>query len=531
MFSLLRHGGERHPDGRLVIGHNSDVLNFTREHWEWGLSEATFTVPDPMSGAPLYRSMRSNDADVENTIAFHLRQGFGRRGTRRRFSIEQWGRVFPKAAEILEANADKMAALIMACVPKSVDQAMGEVTLTVRFLRGFSENDVRALQRGVMIPGTMPGELAMTTWEPYGLTSAIFPFNFPLEIPALQMVGALACGNAIILKPSELGGIVLNAFVEILLQAGCPTDVFSVIHGIGREVGSIATDPRLRMVLFTGSHATMERLYGAGARRVKGETSGVNPRIMLPFNGDSRVLAAQVVATEGDGYNLMGQKCSAMRLCFPHQSWIDAGFLEQIRDRAAQRRFDNLTMGPVLTWSTSRLNERVADLCDRIPGAEFLWGGMQQGPVGWDYTPPTEHTKLFDYGFVPPTNVQVPLKVLSNPQAAKLLQTEVFGPIFVTIPWETDADLQLILGFLDTVEQRLTAAVVGEGSKAMEVAALLTNGTTTVGWNAVTTGAPEWRRFGPTGDPRDCCIGGHSDFVREVWAQPRDTTLRPLPPA
>ncbi len=528
MFGFLNGKATYHPDGRLVIEGAPAVLNFMDGAWVSSASGEFFTVPDPMTGTALYRSARSSRTECELAATRHCATGYGRRGTRGAFSIEQWGRIFPRAADILEANADKMAGLIMACVPKAKDQAMGEVTLTIRFLRQFSENGVRALERGVVIPGTMPGEYAMTRWVPYGLTAVIFPFNFPLEIPALQMVGALVCGNAIILKPSELGGLVLNAFVDILLQAGCPTHVFSVIHGIGREVQMLVTDPRLRLVQFTGSHATMERLYAAGGRRIKGETSGVNPRIMMPFNGSDRVLATQVAAIEGDAFNLMGQKCSAQRLLFPHRSWMETEFLRQIQERAAQRGFEDLTLGPVLTWNTERLYDRVRTLSE-IKKAELLFGGEALSKTTWPYVPPAEHSQLFDYGCIKPACVLVPHQALQDPRAAELLRQEVFGPIFTVIPWQSDSDLERVLGFLDTVEQRLTAAVVGEGDEAEWVASQLTHGTTTIGWGAVTTGAPEWRRFGPTGDPRDCCIGGHTDFVRETWMQPRDITRRPLP--
>ena len=99
---------------------------------------------------------------------------------------------------------------IQICVPKSRIQAMGEVVVTAKFLNNFSGDNVRRLVKSFGVPGDHYGQMSVGHRWPYGPVAIITPFNFPLEIPVLQLMGALFMGNKPVLKPSEQVSIVME---------------------------------------------------------------------------------------------------------------------------------------------------------------------------------------------------------------------------------------------------------------------------------------------------------------------------------
>ena len=100
-------------------------------------------------------------------------------------------------------GGDFFARAIMACVPKSYAQAMGEVHVTASFLKNFAGDNVRRLAQSFGVAGDHYGQMSVGHRWPYGPVALISPFNFPLEIPVLQLMGALFMGNKPVLKPSE----------------------------------------------------------------------------------------------------------------------------------------------------------------------------------------------------------------------------------------------------------------------------------------------------------------------------------------
>jgi 1-pyrroline-5-carboxylate dehydrogenase len=101
------------------------------------------------------------------------------------------------------AIADFFTRSIMACVPKSYAQASGEVRVTAAFLNNFSGDNVRRLAKSFGVPGDYYGQMSVGHRWPYGPVALVTPFNFPMEIPVLQLMGALYMGNKPVLKPSE----------------------------------------------------------------------------------------------------------------------------------------------------------------------------------------------------------------------------------------------------------------------------------------------------------------------------------------
>jgi 1-pyrroline-5-carboxylate dehydrogenase len=99
--------------------------------------------------------------------------------------------------------ADFFTRCIMATVPKSYAQASGEVQVTAAFLNNFAGDNVRRLAKSFGVSGNYAGQTSVGHRWPYGAVAIVTPFNFPLEIPVLQLMGALYMGNKPVLKPSE----------------------------------------------------------------------------------------------------------------------------------------------------------------------------------------------------------------------------------------------------------------------------------------------------------------------------------------
>lgn len=211
-----------------------------------------------------------------------------------------------------------------------------------------------------------------------------------------------------------------------------------------------------------------------------------------------------------DAYATSGQKCSAQSILFVHENWTQAGLLDKIQVNAAQRRLDDLTIGPVLTHTTENILEHVARLLD-IPGARLLFGGKEL---------PT-HNIPKKYGAVEPTAVFVPLDQLLHDQHFATCCKELFAPFQVVTEY-SDATLDSVLEACEQMSHHLTAAVVSNDPVfCHHVLAHTVNGTTYAGRRARTTGAPQNHWFGPAGDPR-CCGIGTPEAIQMVWSCHRE---------
>jgi 1-pyrroline-5-carboxylate dehydrogenase len=149
-----------------------------------------------------------------------------------------------------------------------------------------------------------------------------------------------------------------------------------------------------------------------------------------------------------DAYACSGQKCSAQSLLVVHKNWARAGLYDKLASLAARRKLDDLTCGPVLTWTTAAMQEHVAKLLE-IPGARVLFGGKEL----------PNHSIPKCYGALEPTAVFVPLRALKSNKWFALATTEVFGPLQVVTEF-TDATLPTVLNVMERINHHLTAAVV-----------------------------------------------------------------------
>jgi 1-pyrroline-5-carboxylate dehydrogenase len=430
------------------------------------------------------------------------------------------GRVCAKAAALLAEQdvADFFAQLIQRVMPKSWNQCATEVTVTRAFLQNFAGDGVRFLARGFSNPGDRTGQETHGYRWPYGPVVVIAPFNFPLEIPALQVMGALFMGNRPLVKSATTVDVVFEQFLRFLIHCGLPATDIDMIHCGGRTMGKLieAAKDDIRLVQFTGSSHVAEATSAAVNGSVRIEDAGFDWKIIGPDFDESWVDYVAWQSDE-DAYNAAGQKCSAQSILFVHDNWTDA-LLPKLGPLAARRSLDNLTLGPVLTWNNDQIKAHI-DAVLAVPGAELMFGNA----------PLTGHDIPECYGAYEATAVRVPLSALCGDHF-DLLTTELFGPFQIVTTYGDD-DLPAVLELVERMSHHLTAAVVsGDAVFQNKVLGASVNGTTFSGMRARTTGSPQNHWFGPAGDPRGAGIGT-PEAITHTWSCHREiiSDHAPLP--
>jgi len=428
-----------------------------------------------------------------------------------------YGEITRKAgAALLDPEVQEFfAQAIIKCVPKSHGQAMGEVKVTAAFLNNFAGDNVRFLCRDFGVPGDHDGQKSCGYRWPYGPVAIIAPFNFPLEIPVLQLMGSLFMGNKTILKPAEKVSVVMEQFIHLLHHCGMPKEDVDFLNCQGPVMTEFLSAAPIRVTQFTGSSKIAEFLSQKFHGKVKIEDAGFDWKILGPDVSNVDYVAWQC---DQDAYAGSGQKCSAQSIMFMHDNWAKAGLLAKIKDNAEARTFQDLTIGPVLTVTTKGILDHVDKLL-QIPGAKLICGGKE-----------LENHSIPDfYGAVHPTAVFVPLTEMMKPQHFDLCTTEIFAAFQVITQYD-DAQTDLVIEACERMSHHLTAAVVSNDvAFRHKILSNTVNGTTYAGSRARTTGAPQNHWFGPAGDTRGAGIGT-PEAIKMVWSTHREIITDELIP-
>mmetsp|Transcript_22759 Transcript_22759/g.63198 ORF Transcript_22759/g.63198 Transcript_22759/m.63198 type:complete len:571 (-) Transcript_22759:574-2286(-) len=490
-------------------GKPAEALNFVGGSWI--MPGNVREVPDPLTGETF---LRVADTSVEEIKPFvEGLQAVPKSGLHNPLKSPErylmYGDISAKAArELAKPEVEEFfTRLIQRVAPKSHPQAHGEVTITRRFLENFCGDQVRFLARGFSVAGDHPGQMSHGMRWPFGPVALITPFNFPLEIPVLQLMGALYMGNKVLLHVDSKVSVVAEQYLRLLHHCGMPLGDVDLLHGPGQTMNEVLLQARPRNTLFTGSQRVAEKICADMNGKVKLEDAGFDWKILGPDVSDVDYIAWQC---DQDAYACQGQKCSATSMLFMHENWSSSGLLEKMKSKAAKRNLNDLTIGPVLSWTTARMLEHMENLL-KIPGAKVLFGGK-----------PLEGHSIPDcYGAIEPTAVYVPIEEALKPEHWPVVSTEVFAPFQVVTEYKA-SQLPLVLEACERMENHLTAAVVSNDPLfRQQVLAHTVNGTTYSGIRARTTGAPQNHWFGPAGDPRGAGIGT-PEAIQLVWSCHRE---------
>lgn len=265
---------------------------------------------------------------------------------------------------------------IQRVTPKSTAQTAAELQVTVDFVENFCGDRVRFLAHSVRQPGDHLGQFNTGYRWPFGGVGVITPFNFPIEIPVLQFMGALFMGNKPLVKGDSRTSIVLEQWIRMMHHCGLPKEDLDFIHSDGPVMEAILKKADAKMTLFTGSSRVGEHLVKALRGKVRLEDGGYDWKILGPDVPRRQEDVDFVAYTcDQDAYAHTGQKCSAQSVMFMHKNWRKSGLLEKMAEQAGRRSLKNLTIGPVLTWNNEKIKEHL-DAVLELEGAEVLFGGQ-----------------------------------------------------------------------------------------------------------------------------------------------------------
>ncbi|MFS8640333.1 MAG: aldehyde dehydrogenase family protein [Symbiobacteriaceae bacterium] len=470
---------------------------FIGGRWEEARSGRILPVTDPATGDLLAEVWEAGAEDIDRAVQAARRAQEGSWG---RMPPAERARLLWKLADLLEERAEEFAQLESLNTGKPVTEtAVADVPLAVEHFRYFAGWTTK--WTGQTLPVSFPGEyLAYTRREPVGVVGAIVPWNFPLLIASWKLAPALAAGNTVVLKPSELTPLTALRLAELVQEAGFPPGTVNVVPGYGEPAGrALVEHPGVDKITFTGSPAVGRRIMTTVARdfkRVTLELGGKSPNIVFP---DADLDKAVAGAMMGIFFN-QGEVCCAGSRLFVHKDRFDR-MVAEIAERAAELRqgpgvHPMTQMGPLISRAHM---ERVLGYIERgrAEGAELVTGGEPNREAGPGF-------------FVRPT-------VFVGTDTMTIAREEIFGPVLTVLPFE---DLDEVVRRANDTPYGLAAGIwTRDIAKAIKVAHRLKAGTVWInGYNLLDATSP-WGGFKQSGIGRE--MGSyaleHYTEVKSVW--------------
>lgn len=199
------------------------------------------------------------------------------------------------------------------------------------FFKNFCGDRVRFLAHSEQQPGNYTGQHNTSYRWPFGPVGVITPFNFPIEIPVLQMMGALYMGNKPLVKPCTRVSIALEQWIRMLHHCGLPKEDMDLMHSEGPVMEKVLKQANARMTLFTGSSKIGDHLCRQMNGKVRLEDGGFDWKVLGPDVPKSQHEIDYVAyMCDHDAYAHTGQKCSAQSIMLMHKNWRKTDLLEKI---------------------------------------------------------------------------------------------------------------------------------------------------------------------------------------------------------
>lgn len=399
------------PDGRLFVG----------GEWEAGTG-AEITSTYPADGSLNRRFRGASRADGERAIA--RAQVAQADPAWRGLRAHERARFLTRIAEGIEANAARIAHIQTRDTGKTLRETSALVASaagTFRYVSAALEtlDDTATVQR--------TEALTLSVHEPLGLVAAITPWNSPIASDAQKVAPALAAGNAVLLKPASWSPLVSLELARIIEEAGLPKGLFSVLPGAGREIGNLLVEhPAIRRVSFTGGTVTGRGLARQAADKlmpVALELGGKSPSIVFDDADLDLTLAGVLFGM----FSSTGQSCIAGSRLFVQRSVWDR-FVPRLV-AATQALVVGDPMDPATQVAPLIHPDHRAAVHDHVTralaeGATLFCGG--HAPTGG----------IYDQG-----SYYLPTILSGVSNTARICREEVFGPVLVVLPFDTEAEV------------------------------------------------------------------------------------------
>ena len=368
-------------------------------------------LTNPSSGKILCKISRGSSEDIDHAVKAAQNSDWVHSTALER------GRVLLKMSQMVLNEVELLAELEANDVGKPLTQARGDAIALARYLEFYGGASDKI--HGETIP-YLKGYTVYTLREPHGVTGHIVPWNYPMQIIGRSIGAALAMGNTTVLKPAEEACLSALAFADIASRAGLPEGALNVVPGLGSEAGaSLACHPGINHISFTGSEVVGKKIQAAAAKNVVPvtlELGGKSPQIVF----EDADLEAALPFLVNSGIQNAGQTCSAASRIL-----IQKSVFNKVKDMMGEKyralrvgpAIDDLDLGPLIS---KHQKEIVLNFLELGKGLKIVAKGSisRNAPETGFYIQPT----LFE----------------DVPYDHKLAQEEIFGPVQVLIPFDTE---------------------------------------------------------------------------------------------
>lgn len=417
-----------------------------------------------------------------------------------RMGYAERGAVLHRLAALIDRDAAELAMADTRDMGKPISDSTGkDVPRSALNFRFFADH--ARLAAGEALPMDS-GHHAYTRFEPAGVVAAIAPWNFPLMLETWKVAPALAWGNTVVLKPAEDTPTSATMLARLALEAGMPPGVLNVVHGFGPDsVGQALTeDPRVDRITFTGESGTgraISRAAAANLTPVSLELGGKGANLVFADADLETAVRWSVQAI----FSNAGQVCLAGSRLYVQRA-VFAEFLERFEAAAAALRLGD-PKDPATQLGPLASQEHYKKVRSYVEGVEQDGGRVAFGGLG-------------DGWVVRPT------AIVDAPAGARVCREEIFGPVAVVQPFDTEAEA---VGAANDSPYGLNAIVFTEDlSRAHRVSAALRAGTV---WTNCFFVRDLRAPFGGVGDSGVGREGG--TFSREFFTEPKAVVMAIAP--
>lgn len=376
------------------------------------LSGGVLPVTEPATGATLTETGRADADDIRRAadIARAAQPGWAS------MPYQDRAEIFRRAARLTREHTHEISEWIVRETGSIQPKAQFEIDSVVH--QFFEAGSMLTQPQGLILPSTT-GVTSLARRVPHGVVGVISPFNFPLLLSCRALAPALACGNAVILKPDPRtpvsGGVLL---ARILSEAGLPAGVLQMMPGDAVAGEALVTDPAVIMISFTGSTAAGRRvgeLAGKHLKKVALELGGKNSLILL----DDADFEAAVCGGAWASWLHQGQICMSAGRHLVHESIVRT-YVERMVEKARTLPMgdpfrEQVAIGPLITGAQTERVVRIVEESVRM-GAKLEAGGHARG----QYFEPTVLSEV---------TPEMPV-----------FREEIFGPVIAVTRFSSDAD-------------------------------------------------------------------------------------------
>lgn len=467
--------------------------------WRAGSSGGQREVVNPFDQSVVAKVDEATAEDVAAAVA----------AARRAFDAGDWARtparergaLLDRVADLLLRDKEEIAQLETRDTGKTVGESRLDVDDVVSVFRYYA--DVADKDPGRLVDPGRADVISRVVYEPVGVCALIAPWNYPLLQISWKVAPALAAGNTVVMKPSEVTPLTTIHLVKLLVEAGAPAGVVNLVLGDGKVVGAAMVEhPAVDLVSFTGGVATGQAIIRAAAETVKKvtvELGGKNPNIVFADVDLDTAVDNALTAV----FLHSGQVCSAgARLIV--QDEIHDAFVAALAERAERIRlgsgFDEASESGPLVSAEHRENIERYVATGIEEGARLVVGGRRP-----------EEPELAGGFFYRPT-------VFADCRSdMRIVQEESFGPVVTVERFGTEEEA-IRLGN-DTHYGLAGAVWTADAGRAERVARALRHGTVWINDYHPYVPQAEWGGFGRSGNGRELGPSGLQEYreAKHIW--------------